>query len=94
MRTCAARDAQHALVLDYLGRDQLADLQPQFALAPGGQVEEVRLLSQALLLILIGIGYAAIYYFTFRFVIRKWNLRTPGREEEGEESMSLVDQAP
>ncbi len=47
-----------------------------------------------LLLILIGLGYAAIYYFTFRFVIRKWNLRTPGREEEGEESMSLVDQAP
>ena len=50
--------------------------------------------TRPLLLILIGIGYAAIYYFTFRFVIRKWNLRTPGREEEGEESMSLVDQAP
>ncbi len=47
-----------------------------------------------LLLILIGLGYAAIYYFTSRFVIRKWNLRTPGREEEGDESMSLVDQAP
>jgi len=47
-----------------------------------------------LLLILIGLGYAALYYFTFRFVIRKWNLRTPGREEEGDESMSLVDQAP
>jgi N-acetylglucosamine PTS system EIICBA or EIICB component len=50
--------------------------------------------TRPLFLILIGIGYAAIYYFTFRFVIRKWNLRTPGREEEGEESMSLVDQAP
>ena len=50
--------------------------------------------TRPLLLILIGIGYAAIYYFTFRFVIRKWNLRTPGREEEGEETMSLVDQAP
>jgi len=50
--------------------------------------------TRPLLLILIGLGYAAIYYFTFRFVIRKWNLRTPGREEEGEESMSLVDQAP
>jgi PTS system N-acetylglucosamine-specific IIC component len=50
--------------------------------------------TRPLFLILIGIGYAAIYYFTFRFVIRKWNLRTPGREEEGEEAMSLVDQAP
>jgi len=50
--------------------------------------------TRPLFLILIGIGYAAIYYFTFRFVIRKWNLRTPGREEEGEETMSLVDQAP
>src|SRR4029078_3646838 len=30
--------------------------------------------TRPLLLILIGIGYAAIYYFTFRFVIRKWTL--------------------
>ncbi len=36
-------------------------------------------------LIPIGLGYAAVYYFLFRFVIRKWNLRTPGREEEGAE---------
>lgn len=38
-------------------------------------------------LILIGLGYAALYYLLFRFVIRKWNLRTPGREEEGEPSV-------
>lgn len=36
-------------------------------------------------LIPIGLGYAALYYFLFRFVIRKWNLRTPGREDEDEE---------
>jgi PTS system N-acetylglucosamine-specific IIC component len=35
-----------------------------------------------LLIIPIGLAYAAIYYVVFRFVIRKWNLRTPGREEE------------
>jgi len=35
-----------------------------------------------LLLIPIGLVYAAIYYPLFRFVIRKWNLPTPGREEE------------
>lgn len=35
-----------------------------------------------LLLVLIGLGYAAVYYVVFRFVIRRWNLRTPGRGEE------------
>jgi PTS system N-acetylglucosamine-specific IIC component len=43
------------------------------------------------LLILIGLVYAVIYYVSFRFVIRRWNLRTPGREEEGEESMVVAD---
>ena len=48
------------------------------------------------LLIPIGIGYAFLYYFLFRWVIRKWNLHTPGREKEGEESlvMDLNDQEP
>lgn len=50
--------------------------------------------TKPLLLIPIGLGYAVIYYFLFRFVIRKWNLRTPGREEtEGEESMATDDGA-
>lgn len=34
------------------------------------------------LLIPIGLMYAVIYYVMFRFAIRKWNLRTPGRDEE------------
>jgi len=37
------------------------------------------------------LGYALVYYFLFRFVIRRWNLRTPGREEEGEESIVTAD---
>lgn len=37
-------------------------------------------------LALIGLGYAALYYVLFRVVIRWWNLKTPGREEEGDES--------
>ena len=47
------------------------------------------------LLILIGLGYAAVYYFLFRFVIRKWNLRTPGRDEDDDDNSSmegLIDQ--
>jgi PTS system N-acetylglucosamine-specific IIC component len=38
--------------------------------------------SNAWLLIPIGLVYAAIYYLLFRWVITKWNLRTPGREED------------
>jgi PTS system N-acetylglucosamine-specific IIC component len=38
--------------------------------------------TKPLLIIPIGLAYAAIYYVVFRFVIRKWNLRTPGREDE------------
>jgi PTS system N-acetylglucosamine-specific IIC component len=37
--------------------------------------------TRAWLLIPIGLGYALIYYFVFRWVIIRWNLRTPGREE-------------
>ena len=30
----------------------------------------------------VGLAFAAIYYFGFRFAIRTWNLMTPGRETE------------
>jgi PTS system N-acetylglucosamine-specific IIC component len=57
-----------------------------------------RIATLPLLLILIGLGYAVIYYFLFRWVITKWNMRTPGREETtedmqaslGEEAVELV----
>lgn len=35
-----------------------------------------------LLLLPIGAAYALIYYALFRFVIRRFNLKTPGREDE------------
>jgi PTS system N-acetylglucosamine-specific IIC component len=38
--------------------------------------------SRAWLIIPIGLIYAVIYYLVFRWVITKWNLRTPGREED------------
>ncbi len=34
-------------------------------------------------------GYAVLYFFTFRFFILKWDLKTPGREE-GDEEMKMV----
>ena len=42
-------------------------------------------------LIPIGLGYAAVYYFVFRFVIRWWNLRTPGREDDEVEGAVEAD---
>jgi len=36
------------------------------------------------LLIIMGLVFFAVYYVLFRFVITKWNMRTPGRELEGE----------
>ncbi|MEJ2857280.1 MULTISPECIES: PTS transporter subunit EIIC [unclassified Saccharothrix] len=46
-----------------------------------------------LLIILLGLIYAVIYYFLFRFVITKWNLRTPGRDadEDPEADPSVVE---
>ncbi len=38
--------------------------------------------TKPLWLIPIGLGYAALYYFTFSFIIRRWNLQTPGREAD------------
>ena len=37
-----------------------------------------------LLLIPIGLAFGVIYYFVFRFVITKFNLKTPGREDDDE----------
>lgn len=37
-------------------------------------------------LIPIGLGYAVVYYLLFSFVIKRWNLKTPGREDEDEAS--------
>ncbi len=47
--------------------------------------------TKPLLLVLVGLAYAAIYYFSFRFVIRKWNLRTPGREDDDADSRIEAD---
>jgi PTS system N-acetylglucosamine-specific IIC component len=41
-----------------------------------------RIADQPLLLIVIGLGYAVVYYFLFRFMIVKFNFKTPGREDD------------
>ena len=36
------------------------------------------------LLLVMGVAFFAIYYFLFRFAIVKWNMRTPGRQDDDE----------
>ncbi|MFE2753063.1 PTS transporter subunit EIIC [Actinosynnema sp. NPDC059335] len=49
--------------------------------------------TKPLLILVLGVIYAAVYYFLFRFVITKWNLKTPGRDadEDPEADQSVVD---
>lgn len=42
-----------------------------------------------LLLLPIGIAFFVIYYIVFRFVITKFNLKTPGREDDNTEEMNI-----
>ncbi len=37
-------------------------------------------------IVITGLVYAVVYYFIFYFMIKKLHLKTPGREEEGEET--------
>jgi PTS system N-acetylglucosamine-specific IIC component len=41
--------------------------------------------TNAWMLLPVGLAYGVIYYFVFRFAIVKWNLKTPGREDEPQE---------
>lgn len=51
----------------------------------------VPIANQPYMLLVLGLVMAAVYYFTFDFVIKKFNMMTPGREEggEGEEEPDL-----
>lgn len=45
--------------------------------------------NQPYMLILQGLVFAVIYYFLFRFIIVKFNLMTPGREEDEDEAVGV-----
>ncbi len=52
-----------------------------FGFLPAGAGVPTRWLT----LIVVGLVYAVVYYFLFSFLIRKFNLKTPGRDEDEEE---------
>lgn len=39
-----------------------------------------------IMIVIVGIVYFIVYYFLFSFVIKKMNLKTPGREDDNEET--------
>ncbi|MGG3563594.1 glucose-specific PTS transporter subunit IIBC [Neobacillus rhizosphaerae] len=49
--------------------------------------------THAWIVIPVGLVFAVIYYFGFRFAIRKFNLKTPGREVEEEEDQVQTGKA-
>jgi len=49
--------------------------------------------THAWIVIPVGLVFAVIYYFGFRFAIRKFNLKTPGRELEEEENQAPTGKA-
>ena len=50
------------------------------------------------LLLVMGVVFFALYYFLFRFAITRWNMRTPGREDDGDlepdQGADLTDTSP
>lgn len=53
-----------------------------------------RIAEQPLLLVAVGLVYAVVYYLLFRFAIRRWNLRTPGREDDDVEGAVASEMEP
>ena len=47
---------------------------------------KIPIANQPYMLLVQGLVFAVIYYFLFRFIITKFNLMTPGREEDIDES--------
>lgn len=45
-----------------------------------------RIAEGPVILILIGLGYGVLYYFLFRWIILRFQLKTPGREDPGDDA--------
>lgn len=64
----------------------LLDIHMGFGFSAGGidflLNMNARAASNAWMLIPVGLIFAVIYYFTFKWVIVKWNMKTPGREDD------------
>ncbi|SFS78485.1 N-acetylglucosamine-specific PTS transporter subunit IIBC [Paenibacillus sp. 453mf] len=64
----------------------MLDVKLGFAFSAGliDYLLNMKLSTNPLLLIPVGLAFGVVYYFLFRFVIVKFNLKTPGREDDDE----------
>lgn len=53
----------------------------------------VPLVNQPLMLLVQGVIFFFLYYFIFRFFIQKFDLKTPGREDEATSYLDVVEEA-
>lgn len=44
-------------------------------------------------IVVVGVAYFFVYYFLFKFLINRFNLKTPGREDDDEEESKLYTRA-
>jgi PTS system N-acetylglucosamine-specific IIC component len=54
---------------------------------------KIPIANQPYMLLVQGLVFAVIYYFLFRFIITKFNLMTPGREEDADEEGEVKSSA-
>lgn len=47
--------------------------------------------TKPLLIVVVGIVYAVVYFVVFRFAIRKWNLMTPGRGLDDFDEVEVIE---
>ncbi|MGM1021734.1 MAG: PTS transporter subunit EIIC [Bacillota bacterium] len=67
----------------------LLDVKLGFSFSAGliDYLVNMKLSTHPLRMIPVGLAFAVVYYFLFRFIILKFNLKTPGREDDVEDSL-------
>lgn len=67
----------------------LLDVKLGFSFSAGliDYLVNMKLSTHPLRMIPVGLAFAGVYYFLFRFIILKLNLKTPGREDDVEDSL-------
>ncbi|WP_379136351.1 PTS transporter subunit EIIC [Paenibacillus sp. sgz500958] len=83
----------HALLTGFAGfLMYILDVKLGFGFSAGliDYLVNMKLSTNAWVLIPVGIGFFLLYYVLFRFIIVKFNLKTPGREDDVEDGIAEV----
>ncbi|MNI41090.1 PTS system glucose-specific EIICBA component [compost metagenome] len=84
----------HALLTGFAGfLMYVLDVKLGFGFSAGliDYLLNMKLSTNAWVLIPVGLGFFVLYYVLFRFIITKFNLKTPGREDDTEDEVLEAD---